>query len=124
MAPATKALLVEDEFLIAADMEMVLADMGLTPVVAASIPEALALVADGGIDVAILDYRIGNTHTEAVGAALRERRIPFALCSGSTQEDAGSAFHGAPFVAKPYTDEILRDTVRRLLQAPDPVAAG
>jgi CheY-like chemotaxis protein len=121
MTPATKALLVEDEYLIAADMEMILSEMGLTPVIAASIPEALEAVAAGGIGVAILDYRMGNTNTEAVGQALREREIPFALCSGSTPEDTESAFGGVPFVSKPYTDDILRATVRQLLNAAETV---
>jgi CheY-like chemotaxis protein len=120
MMPVTKALLVEDEFLIAADMEAILRDMGFEPLIAASVPDALRILAEGGVGVAVLDYRLGNTDTESVGAKLREQRIPFALCSGSTPDQTGSAFHGVPFVSKPYTDQVFRQVVRSLV-TPDAI---
>ena len=115
MTKASKALLVEDEYLIAADMESILRDMGFEPLIAASVPEALRLLAESGIEVAILDYRLGNADTESVGHALRERRIPFALCSGSSPEAIPGAFQGVPFVSKPYTEQQFRNTVQQLV---------
>jgi CheY-like chemotaxis protein len=110
-----KALLVEDEFLIAADMEAILRDMGYEPLIAATVPEALRLLAEGGIEVAVIDYRLGDADTESVGRALRDRRIPFALCSGSSPDATRSAFEGVPFVGKPYTELLFRNTVQQLV---------
>jgi CheY-like chemotaxis protein len=107
-------LIVEDEPLIAMAMESLIEDAGMTPVSVYTIEDAMALLATSDVRVAILDYAIHGESSEGVAKTLRERRIPFVLCSGSDLPDALEAFSGAPCLSKPFRDEELQDVVMSL----------
>jgi two-component system, response regulator PdtaR len=106
-------LVVEDEFLIALDLELLLRRHGwrvLGP--AATVAAALRLLRGAMPDVALLDVNLGGELVTPVAAALRARGVPFVLASAYDRlgllRDAVLA--AAPNVGKP-TDE------RRLLAA-------
>ena len=106
-------LVVEDEFLIALDLEQLLRRRGwrvLGP--AATVAEALQLLRGETPDVALLDVNLRGEPVTPVAAELRARGVPFVLASAYDRlgllRDAVLA--AAPNVGKP-TDE------RRLLAA-------
>ena len=115
--PVGAALIVEDEPMVGVDMESRLKPIGLDVIVAASIDEALAAIEDRPIAVGILGYKLKTVSTASVGHALRERGIPFLVCSGVQAEEFEAVFEGVPFVGKPYKDEDLVRSVDTLLKS-------
>ena len=105
-------LVVEDEFLIALDLELLLERQGwrvLGP--AATVGQALRLLAGRTPAVALLDVNLGGELVTPVAEALRARGVPFVLASAYDRlGPAAAALAGALNVGKP-TDE------RRLLLA-------
>jgi two-component system, response regulator PdtaR len=106
-------LVVEDEFLIALDLEQLLRRHGwrvLGP--AATVAAALRLLRGAMPDVALLDVNLGGELVTPVAAELRARGVPFVLASayGRSELAAVAALAGVLLVGKP-TDE------RRLLAA-------
>jgi CheY-like chemotaxis protein len=105
-------LVVEDEFLIARDLELLLRRNGwgvLGP--AATVDQALRLLAGQTPAVALLDVDLRGELVTPVAAALRARGVPFVLVSAYDRPDLlAPALAGAPSLGKP-ADE------RRLLAA-------
>jgi DNA-binding response OmpR family regulator len=106
-------LIVEDEFLIALDLKLMLEEHGwrvLGPV--ATSEEALTLVKRELPTVAILDVNLANERVTPVAEFLKARNVPFALASAydAPERFGGEVLLGAPNVGKP-TDE------RRLIAA-------
>jgi DNA-binding response OmpR family regulator len=106
-------LVVEDEFLIAMDLELLLQRDGwrvLGP--ATTVVGALRLLAGERPDVALLDVNLRGEPVTPVAEALRARGVPFVLASaydGATQLPA-EILVTAPNVGKPMNE-------RRLLAA-------
>jgi CheY-like chemotaxis protein len=101
------ALIVEDEFLIAMDLELLLERQGwrvLGP--AATVAEALRLLEQGEApDVALLDVNLCGELVTPVAAALRAHGVPFVLASAYERVDLlEPALAGVPNVGK-LTDE-------------------
>ncbi len=110
-------LIVEDEALIAMDIEMQLQDAGLETIVTSTIDEAQRVLASRKVDLAVLDYSLRDgAKTTPVAAALRELRIPFIVCSGSQFNDMAAAFVGAPVATKPFRGDILREAVMSVVE--------
>jgi len=106
-------LVVEDEFLIAMDLERMLGRHGwrvLGPAMTAA--EALRLLDEELPAVALLDITLTGGTVTPVAEALRARNVPFIVVSAYSRPElvGGNALAGAPNVGKP-TDE------RRLLAA-------
>jgi AmiR/NasT family two-component response regulator len=78
-----RVLVVEDEFLIALDVEETLRDLGCEVVgPVATVAEALAIADPVCCDVAVLDVRLVDGSTEPLAVALKERGIPFVVLTG------------------------------------------
>jgi two-component system, response regulator PdtaR len=106
-------LVVEDEFLIALDLELLLRRHGwrvLGP--AATVDQALRLLRDGETpDVALLDVNLRGELVTPVAEALRARGVPFVLASAyHVPAQAAAALAWAPNIGKPTGE-------RRLLAA-------
>ena len=113
-------LVVEDEFLIALDLELLLRRHGwrvLGP--AATVAAALRLLRQGATpDVALLDVNLRGELVTPVAAELRARGVPFVLASAyHVPALAAAALAGALNVGRP-TDE--RRLLAALLQAVAP----
>ncbi len=110
-------LLVEDNLIIAMDAEDVLADMGADPVLtAASVAEALALIEQHELTLALLDVNLGAETSERVAEKLREIGVPFALASGLGAETRKvPAYEGVPVLNKPYDTERMHMLVAQML---------
>jgi len=110
-APKT-ILIVEDEALVALDMESTLSDLGHETATATTVVDALQLLETGRFGLAIVDYHLKDGSADQLGVALRARNIPFIVCSGSAGlQEFGEVFQGTPFLAKPFTTDGLLGAV-------------
>ncbi|TCQ29767.1 light-regulated signal transduction histidine kinase (bacteriophytochrome) [Rhizobium sp. PP-CC-3G-465] len=117
--PDLRVLLVEDQMLIAMDVEGMLSDHGIQKVLtAASADEALAKLATFKPDVAILDVNLGTGTSIEVAAELTRRDIPFLFATGyGNMSPIPSGFADVPVVRKPYEREALVHTMSTLLKS-------
>jgi len=113
--PAQRLLVVEDELLVALDIETILSDAGLIVIgPASSAEEALELIAASPPDAALIDANLSGRPIDAVAQALSERGIPFAYVTGYDRESL-PRHHPAPIVPKPFDADQLLAAARRLL---------
>jgi two-component system, response regulator PdtaR len=95
-------LVVEDEFLIAIDLKLLLERRGwsvLGP--ATTVKEALGLLDDKLPAVAILDVSLKDGAVTSVAEALRARNVPFVVASAYSRPEliGGDILGGAPMSA-------------------------
>ncbi len=115
-----RCLVLDDEFLIALDIQQILELAGATHVAcAATVPEALELLRrEPNFDVAVLDVKIGGPHHNSLGVAalLAEKGTPFVFLTGMRVNDVhAKQFPQAPVIEKPYDAAVLLDSVRRVI---------
>jgi len=113
-------LVLDDELLIALDIEQILLAAGATSVACfASAEDALAALRGGArIDIAVLDVLLHGARQTALGvaAALQLQKTPFVFLTGVRGDDLGlDAFSAVPIVEKPYRPALLIDAVVRAL---------
>ena len=115
-----RVLLVEDEPLVALDVEAELAALGMKVVgPAGSVASAEALIAHGGFDVALLDANLHGRPVDRLAAALVARKVPFAFATGYGREALPEAFRDRPMLAKPFDAAKIRAVVSELLDGGD-----
>lgn len=111
-----KLLLVEDQLIIALEVETVLAENGANSVLtAATAAEALRILATEQPDVAVLDVNLGMSTSIPVAHELVRRGIPFVFATGygdSTQ--IPPELKGQIVVRKPYDSATLMDALSKL----------
>ena len=112
-------LLVEDEFLIAMEMEFSLTDAGghiLGP--AKTVAEAMSLIDANLPALAVLDYRLlGGETSLPLAEALDARGVPFLFHTGNATEEELHALHpDAPVLTKPTTTAQLISACEALLE--------
>ncbi|HEY0854588.1 MAG TPA: HWE histidine kinase domain-containing protein, partial [Devosia sp.] len=100
----TRILLLEDQMLIAMDIEASLADRGYSAVTTTnSVREALVVLERQRPDVAILDINLGETTSLPVAEALVRLGIPFIFATGYGEGTSiPEGFADVPIVRKPY----------------------
>jgi DNA-binding NtrC family response regulator len=117
-----RCLVLDDEFLIALDIQQILERAGTTQVVCvASAAEAFDLLRrEPKFDMAVLDVKLSASEGTSLGvaAALAGKGTPFVFLTGMRVDDVhAKSFPEAPVVEKPYDANALLDAVRRALQA-------
>lgn len=113
--PMSKTILVvDDEMLIALDIQSQLQELGHTVHVAPSLKEALALLERERIDVAIVDWHLQNDISAPLTEYLTEHHIPFVLCSGSAFDELAGLFPAVPIISKPFASDALLDVLSRV----------
>jgi DNA-binding response OmpR family regulator len=76
----TRVLLVEDEVLVALDIAQQIAEAGFEVIgPATSVAKAVALIAERGCDLAVLDVNLGHETAEPIAERLRARGTPFVV---------------------------------------------
>jgi CheY-like chemotaxis protein len=112
-----RILVVDDEILIAFDIEATLLEAGAEGVfVCTTLSEALAAAASENVSVATLDIRIGRETSEAIAAILAERGIPFIFYSGQNLPDEiRGRWPLSRVVAKPAEPRQLVEAVADLM---------
>lgn len=110
-----RILVVEDEALVAAMVEDMLAEVGATVVgPAMSIAEGLALAVQEGIDAAVLDVNVRGEPIDAVADLLRTRGIPIVFATGYG-EGTATVTRDDPVLDKPYGQDALTRAVTGVL---------
>jgi CheY-like chemotaxis protein len=103
-------LVVEDETLIALDLERVLKEAGcivIGPV--STVPDAMSRIAGVAIDAAVLDVNIHAEKSLPIMDVLVAGNVPFVIVSGYARETLPVRFQGKPYLGKPfgYMDLVL-----------------
>lgn len=104
-----RVLVVEDERLLALDVQDILESWGCTvlgPV--ATVRAALRLIRDAEPTFAILDVNLVGETSEPIAAALIERGRSFLLLSAAQDAHLTGALSGAPLLNKPVDEVRLR----------------
>ena len=115
-------MIVEDELIIAMEMESLLRSLGCIVLDAVpSVRQALRVVAAEFPDAAVLDVNLQGERVTPVAAALRERGIPFVLVSGYGRERLQEEpLQGAAYLRKPVDGEQLRRALVEALARAEP----
>ena len=108
----TKLMVVEDEFLVATSLEMVLESAGYAVVgPIPSVGEALEAVAGQAADLALLDVNIAGHQVYPVADALAARHLPFIFLTGCNGADMPARFAAVPMLVKPFSVESLLEAI-------------
>jgi light-regulated signal transduction histidine kinase (bacteriophytochrome)/CheY-like chemotaxis protein len=112
-------LIVEDQMLIALDLEAMLADEGLSKVVTTnSVKQAMVQIEASPPDLAILDINLGPTTSFEVAEELRKRGTPFLFATGYGEgAELPENFAGVPIVRKPYSRSAIAAALALLISA-------
>ena len=111
-----RVLVVEDEMLVAMQIEDMLSDLGCTSItVAGTIETALDQIDGGKFDLATLDLNLNATRSLPVAEALGSRRIPYALATGYSAKGIEEALADCPILRKPYSFQQFKEVIRKLL---------
>ena len=105
-------LVIEDEPLIALDIQQAFEDAGATVVVARTLAAALVEAEDTSISAAIVDHALGDGDSSEICERLKERNVPFVTYSGFALEGACAE---AEHVNKPASPSVLVATVTGVL---------
>jgi two-component system, response regulator PdtaR len=113
-----KILLVEDDFIVAFDMQTLLQDYGadvLGP--AATVAEGLSIVAGSKVDAAVLDVNLNGEFVFSLAQRLREQSVPLLFATAYADDDKlfPDADKAAPRVAKPVLPNVLITQLRKLV---------
>jgi DNA-binding NarL/FixJ family response regulator len=98
-----RVLLVEDEFLVAMDIELMLRQCGCAVVgPIGDLATALRKAEEGGFDLALLDVNVGGEPVTAVAEALQAHAVPIVFCTGYHAGNLPRRFAQAPTLKKPF----------------------
>lgn len=116
----SKILIVEDELVIALELQVLLEDEGYTVVGPVnSVEKALALIEEAKPDAAVVDINLGDERSTPVTAALAAEHIPFIVTSGYDAAMSGeSTVFRAPWLNKPIRYDRLLGYLTKMLQPP------
>lgn len=116
-----RVLIVEDEFLIASMLEAHLVRLGYTLApIASTVDEALSMLDQHRIDLAVVDINLAGTASFPVADALHARGIPFLFTTGYGESGVPEQYRAFTIVQKPYRIAKLEPILRGLRpQAPE-----
>jgi light-regulated signal transduction histidine kinase (bacteriophytochrome) len=114
---ALRVLVVEDSMITAMDIERILETAGHSvsgPT--GRVEEALSLLQEETIDLALLDINLGKDNSFLIAERLEDLRIPFLFLSGYTPDKlVPERFADRPFLGKPFSDQGLAEIMRTTL---------
>jgi light-regulated signal transduction histidine kinase (bacteriophytochrome)/CheY-like chemotaxis protein len=118
LSPELRIMLLEDQMLIAMEVEGMLSERGFRRVITVnSAAEALKLIERGPPAIAILDINLGAGTSMPVAEALADCNIPFIFATGYGEGAIVSArFANASVIRKPYDADELLDALARSLR--------
>lgn len=110
-----RILLVEDNYLIAMELEDILRTAGHEVVGPfATSEEAVRAIVDREVDGGLLDFRIGNGDSTSVAEELLRRACPFAFVTGYAGAGAiPSALEHVTRIKKPFREADILSAVER-----------
>jgi DNA-binding response OmpR family regulator len=109
-------LVVEDEPLLAMDVERLLGDVGYRVIGPATTPShALRIIEADRPDLAVVDLNLGREMIFPLLDVLADRAIPFVFVTGHSIEMVPAQHRHRPFLQKPYEPAALLRMVRQIL---------
>lgn len=98
-----RILIVEDEMLVAMNVEDMLLELGHEVAgLASRLGPALALARDGRFDAAMLDVNLAGEPSFPVADLLIERGIPFLFATGYGRQGIEERYRNFPMLQKPF----------------------
>jgi two-component SAPR family response regulator len=96
-------LILEDDFLLAANLEeLVQGDLNAEPISASTVAEALKILPDD-VDLALIDIKVRDGKSYQVARKLIESEIPFIIISGNDRRSLPEDLKEASFLSKPVS---------------------
>jgi PAS domain S-box-containing protein len=123
--PRSRILVIEDEALVALQLQADLESVGHTVIgPARSLQAGLSLVKDKEIDLALVDVSLGRETSAPIADALIARKVPFAFVTGySDTAVLPEHLRAMPRLSKPYVLADVRRLIARLLDSPSQLGA-
>jgi len=114
MAAGNAVLIVDDDAMLALDLVDSLEAAGYEIIgPAANVAQALDLVRQHDLCLAILDINLSAETSEPVAQSLRRRGVPFICISGYSRSQHPIVFQDCPFLSKPvHVPALLREIAR------------
>ncbi len=110
-----RILIVEDEMLVAMNIEDMLIDLGHEVAgLASRLEPALALAREGDFDAAMLDVNLAGEQSFPVADLLRERGVPYLFATGYGVQGIAPEHRGAPVLQKPFRARDLEEALGAL----------
>lgn len=114
-----RILVVEDDFLIALDLEFMLEGLGQTVIgPVARVHEALALIESETPDAALLDINLGAETSFAAARALARSGTPFAFVTAHQHAPLPADLAETLRLGKPLNSAALAPVIERFRNAP------
>ncbi len=111
-----RVLIVEDEMLLAMNLEDMLQELGHEVVaVATRIPQALTFASSSDIDLAILDLNLSGALSFPVADVLRNRAVPFLFATGYGFHGLTENYRSEYVLAKPYVIRELEKAIASVM---------
>ena len=115
-----RVLILEDEILIALDLEQKLRDAGYRHITnVATIADAMECIGTWQPDLAVVDLNVNGQKSFPVADALDTAGVPFVVVSGHNRHILPEHHAARPFLAKPYDPAVLLRTLQQLTEAAD-----
>jgi DNA-binding response OmpR family regulator len=108
-------LIVDDEALIALDLQMQMEAAGYRTKLAFGLDEARYAFRSKRPDAIVLDLNLGGVSSELWAMELLADGIPLIICSGNADQLESEALRAQPRLSKPYQDGMLLTAVRNIL---------
>jgi CheY-like chemotaxis protein len=116
LAAGHRILVVEDEMLLAMDIEELVRAAGCTVIgPVGTMPDAMRKLRETRPDGAILDVNISGEMVFPIADALHEAGIPFMIVTGYTREHVPERHRHRPFLQKPYKAAVLVAMLSQML---------
>ncbi len=109
-----RVLVVEDEMLVAFDVEDCLTELGYEVVGPFGEIGAARAAAAAPLDFALLDVNVADQKIYPVAEQLQARNIPFAFMSGGGASELARAWGDAPVLEKPFSRKDLEQVAKAL----------
>ncbi len=115
-----RVLVVEDEVMVSWALEDMLAALGCQVVgPAARVSQALDMVREEAIDLAVLDVNLNGQKSFPVADALVARGVPFVFSTGYNRDGFPDTYKVFPVMQKPYAITELTTALAGLLTKPE-----
>ena len=109
-------LLVEDQPLIAYDVERELRKAGARVIAAAHLDTALPMAEHPDLSGAVIDLRLGADSAIPICRRLVERKIPFVVHTGYAADAVQQQWPAVPIIQKPARPEEIADRLAECLE--------
>jgi CheY-like chemotaxis protein len=113
-----RALVVEDEIMVAMYVEDLLIELGYEVVgVATNLSQAMPIAEGGVFDFAVLDVNLGGEVSFPAADVLRARGIPFLFASGYGSRGLREDYRSAVRIQKPFVSSDLVKAIAKIAEA-------